>query len=165
MVDTAGQFCIPVLCSVQTSSRGLAWSLGGDGANSAQQIAKTFPPLSLSFSFSLFFSALWPASRAHLCEFRENFGGGASHAEKILAGYPLSDFAPHYNLVPRALFPGSKAKEKRPGDEVRSATLHSNGSRSRGSFPRKHSFAISTSRSSLNLVRPPKFISIDVNFS
>ena len=55
MVDTAGQFCIPVLCSVQTSSRGLAWSLGGDGANSAQQIAKTFPPLSLSFSFSLFF--------------------------------------------------------------------------------------------------------------
>ena len=71
MVDTAGQFCIPVLCSVQTSSRGLAWSLGGDGANSAQQIAKTFPPLSLSFSFSLFFSALWPASRAHLCEFRE----------------------------------------------------------------------------------------------
>ena len=73
---------------------------------------------------------------------------------KILAGYPLSDFAPHYNLVPRALFPGSKAKEKLPGDEVRSATLHSNGSRSRGSFPHKRSFAISTSRSSLNLVRP-----------
>ena len=83
MVDTAGQFCIPVLCSVQTSSRGLAWSLGGDGANCAQQTAKTFSPLSLSFSFSLFFSALWPASRAHLCEFRENFGGGASNAEKF----------------------------------------------------------------------------------
>ena len=114
MVNTAGQFFIPVLCSVQTSSRDLAWSLGGDGANSAQQIANTFPPLSLSFTFSLFFSALWPASWAHLCEFRENFGGGASNAKKILPGYPISDFAPHYILVHRALFPGSQARETTP---------------------------------------------------
>ena len=59
---------------------------------------------------------------------------------KLLAGYPLSDFTPHYNLVPRALFPGSKAKEKRPGNEVGRTTLHS-----RDSSPRKRSFAISTS--------------------
>ena len=123
MVNTAGQFSIPVLCSVQTSSRGLAWSLGGDGANSAQQIAKTFPPLSLSFTFSLFFSALLPASRAHLCEFRENFGGGASNAKKILAGYPLSDFAPHYNLVPRGF--SLAPKPRKSALATRFVVLHS----------------------------------------
>ena len=123
MVDTAGQFPIPVLCSVQTSSRGLAWSLGGDGANSAQQIAKTFPPLSLSFTFSLFVSAFWPASRAHLCEFRESFGGGASNAKKILAGYPLSDFAPHYNLVPRGF--SLAPKPRKSALATRFAVLHS----------------------------------------
>ena len=62
MVDTAGQFCIPVLCSVQTSSRGLAWSLGGDGANSAQPRTTNSEDLPSSFPFLQFLLIFFPLS-------------------------------------------------------------------------------------------------------